>query len=470
MDGRAAKCQPVDLKCRYNAGAVRGRLDSPNMWQRRFLYLAVALTGTVGPTVLEWASTPPPRERSVHVETFRYGTSPAILRANRGDRLKLSFSTRDTAHSFLLQSYRVEVKISPATDGVEVIDPLHPAAPSGKVGELVLIAGQPGLFGGLASVSRFRCHTYCGPMHGFEYGDLIVRPNYLLSASLGALASIMLIGLLRVRDVAEGRPRASPGGLNLNRRWPWVGAVLSWRPLQFVTMLPVMAGFTLIVLTGLIGTKVGGRNFAVMMTWVVWMGFLGIVLAPLSTRLWCLVCPLPSLGEFLQRRALTGVRPAESSNRFGNRFFGLGWRWPRRLRGPWIRMIVFVLLGSFSASLAGRPRWTAYLLLALAGTAFACSVIWELRTFCRYLCPAAAFISLYSAAGRLVVRNHDTETCDDCRDKACLKGNADGWACPYGRYLPGAHDGSECGICTECFKSCPHDNINLSWQRPSTST
>ncbi len=126
-------------------------------------------------------------------------------------------------------------------------------------------------------------------------------------------------------------------------------------------------------------------------------------------------------------------------------------------------------LGSFSESLAGRPRWTALLLLSLAGLALLSSLIWERRAFCRYLCPAASFISLYSTVGRLRVRSRDAGSCQACRDKTCLKGNARGWACPYGLYLPGDQVGSECAMCTECFKSCPHDNVALSWRRRSSS-
>ena len=61
---------------------------------------------------------------------------------------------------------------------------------------------------------------------------------------------------------------------------------------------------------GLVGTKVSGRNIAVMMTWAVWMSFLAVVVVPWSTRIWCFVCPLPALGEFVQRGALTEVRQA----------------------------------------------------------------------------------------------------------------------------------------------------------------
>ncbi|MFQ5789447.1 MAG: 4Fe-4S binding protein [Acidobacteriota bacterium] len=433
--------------------------------RRLLVYAVIPVICTGVPMLLEWATTSPPTERKVHIEAFRYGTSPSIIRANRGDKLTLTFATRDTGHSFFLQDYRVEAKISPASEKVEVVDPFRSAEPPHHVRELRLTVGKPGLWGSLTSRSRFRCHIYCGPMHGFEQGDLIVRPNYLLWGSLGVLASIILIGLCRVHWDPPEDIGGTPPPLDINKRFPWVGELLRWRPLQFVGTMPVLAGFTLIILAGLFGTKVGGRNLAIMMTWVVWMTLLTLVLVPLSTRTWCLVCPLPALGEFLQRGALTQVRRATKPGRFGNRFLSLGRRWPRPLRGPWLRTLFFVGLGCFSASLAGQPRWTAYLLLSLAAMAIFMAVVWELRAFCRYLCPAASFISPSSAVGRLMVRNRNDAVCRNCKDKPCLTGNADGWACSYGLYVPKVTGNSECGVCTECFKSCPHDNITLSWRR-----
>jgi polyferredoxin len=380
----------------------------------------------------------------------------------------MSFSTRDAGHSFLLQDYRVEAKITPTMEAVAIVDPLQVAEPPKVSSELILTAGEAGTWwGSLVSSSRFRCHVYCGPMHGFEQGDLIVRPNYLLWGSLGLLASILAIGWIRARDSSTqlAAPAESPPSIDVNARLPWIGRLLAWRPLQFVGTMPVLAGFTLIVLAGLVGTKVGGRNIAVMMTWAVWMSFLAVLLVPFGTRIWCLVCPLPILGEFVQRGAVSGVRHSTKHGRYGNTFFTLGRRWPRALRGPWLRLLFFVALGSLSASLAGQPRWTAYLLLSLAALALVMSIVWELRAFCRYLCPVASFISAYSTVGRLMVRSRDHEICRTCEGKPCLRGNAKGWACSFGLYVPRVTRNIDCGMCTECFKSCPHDNISLSWRR-----
>ncbi|HIJ19847.1 MAG TPA: hypothetical protein HPP58_02235, partial [Deltaproteobacteria bacterium] len=169
------------------------------MLRRRILYIALLFVCLGATLLVEWLTTPPPSTKRIHLEVFRYGTSPAIIRANRDDQLTLTFSTRDTGHSFFLQDYRIDAKITPASETVEVRDPLQPTEPPSYVPEIDLIAGLTGFWGSLVSSSRFRCHVYCGPMHGFEQGDLIVRPNWLLAGSMGLLLAIVLIGCLRVR-------------------------------------------------------------------------------------------------------------------------------------------------------------------------------------------------------------------------------------------------------------------------------
>ena len=438
------------------------------MLRRAIVYAAVVVACIGIPLAIEWLATSnlQPGTRKIHMETFRYGTSPSIIRANRGDRLSLTFSTRDTGHSFFLQDYRIDAKISPASDTVEVRDPFFTAGSPMDVQEVQIMAGLPGVWGSLVSVSRFRCHVYCGLMHGFEQGDLIVRPNWLMTGSMGLLMAIVILGWLRARwDESPSHAHSAPRRpVDLNGRIRFLHALLKWRPLQFALTLPVLACFILAILAGLFGTKVGGRNLAVMLTWATWMSMLTLVLVPLGGRIWCMVCPLPVLGEYLQRGATTQVR-ASNGAFFGNRFFGLGRRWPQALRGPWLRLLLFLGLGTFSASLAGQPRWTAITLMIMALVPLMMSFVWELRSFCRFVCPVASYISCYGIAGRLMVRKRDARVCRKCKEKPCLRGNSRGWACPYGLCVANMERNVDCGICTECFKSCPYENVSLAWRR-----
>lgn len=203
---------------------------------------------------------------------------------------------------------------------------------------------------------------------------------------------------------------------------------------------------------------------AIMLTWVGCMSILAIVLVPLGGRIWCTICPLPVLGEYLQRGETTQVRVREQQPRC-NRFFGLGLRWPTMLRNRWLQLFLFMTLGTFSASLAGQPRWTAITLLVMVVLAMGMALVWESRSFCRYVCPLAAYISPFSLNARLSVRKRNSEVCRTCRERPCLRGNEKGWACPYGLCVATITRNADCGLCTECFKSCPYDNVSLQWRK-----
>jgi len=376
----------------------------------------------------------------------------------------MTFSSRDTAHSFFLQSYGIDAKITAqGGDTIEVFDPLRATDPPAKVKEVRLVAGLPGLLGRLISVARHRCHVYCGPMHGFEQGDLIVRPNWLFAGCLGLLVAISLAGLYRAKTCTVVHRGDAPP-IDLVRKSRVLKALVQWRPLQFTVTLPVLALFVVVILAGLLGTKVGGRNFAVMATWVIWMFVMAVVLIPLNSRIWCAICPLPILGEYLQRGSTLDVRPARDAV-VGNSFLGLGLRWPSFLRGAWVRQLVFLCIGTLAASFAGMPRWTAFMLLALVATATIMALFWERRAFCQYVCPVTSFLNVYSLPGRVMVRCRNRAVCTRCAGKDCYRGNAGGWGCPFNIFPAALQDNSECGVCTECFKSCPYDNMTLAWRR-----
>jgi hypothetical protein len=64
-----------------------------------------------------------------------------------------------------------------------------------------------------------------------------------------------------------------------------------------------------------------------------------------------------------------------------------------------------------------------------------------------------------------MVRKRNAGVCRNCREKSCLMGNAEGWACPYGLLVPQMDRNADCGMCMECFKSCPSDNVSLAWRK-----
>ena len=59
--------------------------------------------------------------------------------------------------------------------------------------------------------------------------------------------------------------------------------------------------------------------------------------------------------------------------------------------------------------------------------------------------------------------------CLNCATKDCMRGGKEGFGCPWYTYPASADTNSYCGLCSECYKACPYDNIGVFAQKPLTS-
>jgi len=204
---------------------------------------------------------------------------------------------------------------------------------------------------------------------------------------------------------------------------PLVKRILKSRWLQWSMMAITLPFFVLAILSGIMGTPAGNRNFGIIFVWIVWWAMLILLMVPFAGRLWCSMCPIPAPGEWLQRRALVQSRP-------GGKLYTLGKKWPRRLNNIWLQNIAFLGVALFSAVILTSPLASSLVLLSFALVSVATSLVFERRTFCRYLCPVGGFIGLYSQVAPIEVRVKDHAVCASHKDKTCYLGSDEGYGCP----------------------------------------
>ncbi len=227
-------------------------------------------------------------------------------------------------------------------------------------------------------------------------------------------------------------------------RIPWVRTMLESRWPQFFLRMVTLLGFVFTITTGLFGSRVGSHNFAIIMVWIAWWTTLKLGFIPLGGRLWCSICPIALPGDWLQQGGILEK---------GKYKLGLNLRWPKSLRGSWLQSSGFLLIGMFSALTLTDPLVTGWVLLALFVLAIAMSLVFEHRAFCSYLCPIGGFSGLYAKAAPVEVRVINKEICAKHGDKSCYQ------ACPWGLYPLAMKDSSACGLCMECLRVCPKDNL-----------
>ncbi len=256
---------------------------------------------------------------------------------------------------------------------------------------------------------------------------------------------------------------------------PFIKSALKSRYPQLAVFIVMLIGYIFAILAGLVGTPVGSHNFSIVFVWIAWWAILILVAVPFFGRGWCAVCPIPLPGEWLQRGAVLGPH----GNRWSSRRRGtdadsvlldhrrrtetkwLNLRVPKMFRNIWLQNISFLLLALFSSVLLTTPNITGIVLTAMLVAAIGLSTIFERRAFCRYLCPVGGFIGLYSQTAPIELRIKDKQVCVRCEGKPCYNGNENGYGCPWDVFPGGLTRNTYCGLCMECIRTCPHDNIAI---------
>ncbi len=254
-------------------------------------------------------------------------------------------------------------------------------------------------------------------------------------------------------------------GLDVARH-PLVARILRDRRLQFMLILPNQIIFWLVIGIGLLGTVVPGLNFATAITWYLWFCLVFVMMVVVG-RAWCAMCPFGGFGEWVQRHAFW--KRTDSP-------IGLGLKMPEKLAqyGFLLSVGAFLVLTwieeFFNIAGPGNPASTSYMVLGIVGSALLFFLVFERRTFCRYVCPLTALIGTVGTMGSVAgFRTRDRDVCLACSTKDCMRGDADGFGCPWYTWPGSSDSNSTCGLCTECYKACPSDNVGLFLQKPLTS-
>ncbi len=222
---------------------------------------------------------------------------------------------------------------------------------------------------------------------------------------------------------------------------------------QFLFQLPAVLLLVLVVFAGFFGIQNSNKSLTTISIWVIWWSLLIINLA-LAGRIWCFMCPFGAIGDWVQRRTFYKKINDE---------FSLKRKWPVKFRNLSLAAVFFLgtTWADFQFNLVNSPLNTAYFIVALLGLIVIISIIFERRSFCRYVCPLSGLIGMYSMFAPFELRAKETETCKTCKEKYCISGNENGYPCPVFEYPGTMEKNANCVLCTECVKTCHRNNISF---------
>jgi polyferredoxin len=380
------------------------------------------------------------REIRIELHAKRYSYSPEIIRVKKGDLVAIKLISDDVAHGFYLDGYGVEGYAYP-----------------GEFREIIFRANKTGRF-------TFRCSITCGEFHPYMVGYLYVSPNYNFLTGVSLLFLFGIVSLVLTLTGKTGPQDKLFGIIPTSWRLELTKSKLikkifksRWFPLSLI--LVNLFIFTVILVAGFVGGySAGNYNFGIMIVWILWWTLLMLFMVPVIGRLWCMVCPFPLFGDWLQRGKLVGVGR--------HRSLGLNKRWPNALRNLWPLVLLFFVATWFSGFFTVRPFATFLLLAIIIGLATIIALIYGRRTFCLFVCPVSGFQGLYSNFSLAEVRVKDPEICKNHNPKTCVTGSEKGYGCPWMELPFDMNRNTYCGLCTECIKTCPYDNMVFNLRPP----
>jgi len=220
---------------------------------------------------------------------------------------------------------------------------------------------------------------------------------------------------------------------------------------MFVVLL--MAGFTLYGGSRPAGHPLQdfGNNAGMVITWLIWFPILPIS-AFLFGRVWCGMCPIVGIGELASKLKKFDLPVPKIIKRMDF----------------WLIIISFLLIDYLEVyfGVPDAPWATGMLLVIIIGLSVLFCVLYERKTFCRYLCPLAGMLGAYSTLSIIEVRGNKKICQTQCGTMSCYKGTERADGCPMFSYPASLETNTRCMMCLNCVKSCENRGVQINIRPP----
>jgi len=125
---------------------------------------------------------------------------------------------------------------------------------------------------------------------------------------------------------------------------------------------------------------------------------------------------------------------------------------------------------------------SAWLLIIITAGAVICSLIYERRLWCRYLCPIGGMNGMFAKLAIVEVRSTQQLCGSQCSTFGCFKGStaspvnfaealpSEGQqtgACPLYSRPSQLEDNRDCVLCMTCLKGCPNRSVQFNLRFPA---
>lgn len=288
----------------------------------------------------------------------------------------------------------------------------------------------------------------------------MTHPGMPLAWGVAVWSAMLLIALWGLWSGPRANSKA--------RRWridrlPLLGQLMQFANTTPWVLLPLRLAtvclFLLVIVAGLAGSPLPGRNLATVLTWNLWWAGLVVSIFFLGSA-WCSICPWDAIANWVVRRRLWRRADADTS---------LNLSVPLWLRNVWPALVLFVGLTwlELGVGITMDPYATAVLALVMVVLATFSLAVFKRKAFCRHFCPVGRTIGFYSQLAPVELRPVRADTCAQCQTLECYRGSESVDPCPTNLLMGTLKQNTYCTSCGNCVRACPERNVAWRLRSPS---
>jgi transcriptional regulator with AAA-type ATPase domain/polyferredoxin len=218
-----------------------------------------------------------------------------------------------------------------------------------------------------------------------------------------------------------------------------------------VPQIIVAVMFVFVLILGIWGNPSPDSNISLLLVWANWEPLL-ILSCLLLARIWCSFCPIGFFSNLVRKLKFKRWKIPPHYLNFGYFISAFG--------------LAVVFWSQAALDMWQRPTETALLLLAMLGSAVLFALLFEGRTWCRYVCPLGQMVATFARASIVEVRANYNYCSHECTTFDCYSGRDDIPGCSMGKGPFAMSTNQDCVLCGNCMKACKNAAVQFNLRPP----
>lgn len=209
--------------------------------------------------------------------------------------------------------------------------------------------------------------------------------------------------------------------------------------------------FAFVVILGIWGNPSPDSNISLLLVWANWEPLL-ILSCLLLARMWCSFCPIGFFSNLVRKLKFRRWKIQARYLNFGFFISAIG--------------LAVIFWSQAALDMWKKPSETAWLLLAMLGSALIFALLFDGKIWCRYVCPLGQMVATFARTSIVEVRANYNYCSHECTSFDCYTGRDDTPGCSMGRGPFAMTTNQDCVLCGNCMKACKNEAVRFNLRPP----